>query len=200
MDCVVKSSSRMSVTTSPRRPRTGSRKPVFFCAVLVAGLTMSRDVGSGVESPPPLPLERFRSFPPLPGGLRDALAETAPRSAEAMAVEYVSWPSLAPFSIGPRRTLSAPRYCNTISSSNAPFSQLFPLHSTVKVIINRVLLLEPHIKQYLVLVRNTPPLGTSGVCVLARTEIPFSRSNCSSVIEMIHFVCLGPMEPGSGLM
>src|SRR5690242_9507223 len=84
--------------------------------------------------------------------------------------------------------------------SYAPLSQLLPLHSTVKVMISRVLLPGPHIMQYRVLVRKMLPLGTSGVCVLQFTLTALSRSYCSSVISMLHLVCLGPTGAESGLV
>lgn len=62
-----------------------------------------------------------------------------------------------------------------------PLSQLLPDHSTVQFMIKRVEPAGPHIKQYLVFVTNTFPLGTSGVCVEQVTDTAFSKSKESNV-------------------
>ena len=70
----------------------------------------------------------------------------------------------------------------------------------VQLAMIRVLLPGPHIRQYLVFVVNTLPLGTSGVCVLQLTVTAFSKSNDSSVLVVMHFVCFGPTGADKGLM
>jgi hypothetical protein len=89
---------------------------------------------------------------------------------------------------------------NAFPGQYIPLSQLLPVHSIVQLAIMRVLLPGPHIRQYFVFVVKILPLGTSGVCVLQLTVTAFSKSNASSVLVVMHFVCFGPTGPFRGLM
>lgn len=75
-----------------------------------------------------------------------------------------------------------------------PLSQLLPVHSIWQFIIIRVALPGAHMKQNFVFVVKTLPLGTSGVWVVAVTEIDRSRSMKSRVSVMMHLQDLGPIE------
>ena len=192
----VKMDSRISAI-GPRRLRKGSNKPQLLWLGWFEGV--GAVIGAGVSSRR-LPLERLLDFPAFPGTREGAarLALTAVRRAAVREVAYDICPSFAPFSMGP---VWCYYMCGCYKiGSDLPFSQLFPLHSTVKVMISRVLFPGPHIIQYLVFVRNIPPFGTSGVAVLHCTLTAFSKSYCSRFIAILHFVCRGPTGAFSGLM
>lgn len=70
----------------------------------------------------------------------------------------------------------------------------------VKFINNLVAFSGAHMRQNLVLVVKTLPLGTSGVWVDTVTETDFSRSKKSIFSTIRHLVDLGPIDAYSGLM
>ena len=64
-----------------------------------------------------------------------------------------------------------------------PLTHDFPVHSTVLVTRTFVPFREAHVKHVLVFTLKTPPLGTSGVRVVVRTETAVSKS------QTLEFVC-----------
>jgi len=143
-----------SPTTGPKTGRTGSNKPQSVSSALAfEALPVAFDIE--VEF-----LDFRLFFPFLPEAVAaERLLETAVSRARRISLAYFTWPSLAPFSMGP----------NYVSQGEVkrkiviPFSHDLPVHSTAQFIWIRVALPSAHVRQYFVLVLKTFPLGTSGV-------------------------------------
>lgn len=89
-------------TTGPRIPCTGSRRPQELSRAwgLGTAFSLDEDLVEGVASP-------FRRLPPFlifePLVVARGRDVTPALRALTMSLQYVNWPSAAPFSIGPEK-------------------------------------------------------------------------------------------------